>query len=94
MSKKVLFATLQTIELLLFLSPERFITSSKIRERFPEIPSATLDAKLRKLKKQGFVKVLEKERKIAGDDRLEYKLSIEGEKVRKELMKYVKKIAV
>ena len=80
MSEKILFGTLDTIELLLFLSSlgGEFITSSKIRERFPKIAGNTLNMKLNKLVEQEFVERVEKERKTAGADRMEYKLTQKG----------------
>lgn len=94
MSKKILFGTLDTIELLLFLSSfeGKFITSSKIRERFPKIARNTLNMKLNKLVDQEFVEKLEKERKTAGADRMEYKLTQEGRDMTDKLVKILKEI--
>lgn len=89
MSKKVLFGTLDTIELILFLSSSggKSVTSSKIREIFPQMARVTLDAKLRKLAKQGFIERVEKERKTAGADRMEYMLVKKGSELKDKLLK-------
>ncbi len=88
MSKKVLFGTLDTIELILFLSSsrEKSVTSSKLREIFPEMARTTLDAKLRKLAKQEFVERVEKERKTYGIDRMEYILTKKGRELKTKLI--------
>jgi len=88
MSKKILFGTLDTIELLIFLSSfgEKYTTSSKLREKFPDIKRHTLDMKLKKLKEQKLVEWLVKKAKTAGADKREYRLTKEGIKVCKDLI--------
>lgn len=94
MSKKILFGTLDTIELLLFLSSfgNSFVTSSKIREKFPKIARNTLNLKLNKLAEQKLIERLEKVRKVAGADRMEYKLTQTGREMTDELVKILKQI--
>ena len=87
MSIKNLFGTFRTLELLLFLPDDQFVSSSEIRKKFLEIKSGTLNAKLRKLKEEGLVEVLVKERlERAGDDKKEYKVSEDGKWIREELV--------
>jgi len=92
MSKKILFGILDTIEVFLYLSPDKFITSGLIRRNFPEIKYDTMYKKLRTLLKQGFVEVLEKSGEFAGDDRTAYKLTILGVEVRKGLIGRMRKL--
>ena len=71
--------TFEIVKLLLFLPEDHFITSSEIRRYFSEIKPGTLNAKLRKLKKEGLIEVRLKEKlERAGDDRQEYKLTKSG----------------
>lgn len=86
MSKKILFGTLNTIELLLFLSPEKFKTSKIIRNQFPNIGYDTMYKKLKTLLKQDFIEVLEKKGDFAGDDRTEYKLTQLGIQEKNDLI--------
>lgn len=94
MSKKILFGTLDTIELLIFLNSfgEKYTTSSKLREKFPDIKRHTLDMKLKKLKEQMLVEWLVKKPKTAGADKREYRLTKEGMKVCKDLIELNLKI--
>ena len=86
MSVKNLFGSLETIALLLYLSPNNFIESSQIRDQFNHILEGTLNAKLRKLEQQGMVKIQKKKQlKRAGDDKNRYRLTSMGKKVREEL---------
>lgn len=86
MSKKILFGVLDTIKLLLVLSPDKFITSSVIRKSFPTTKYNTLYKKLKTLLQQGYLEVLEKPGEFAGDDRTEYKLTPSGEQIRNKLV--------
>ncbi len=88
MSKKILYGTLDTINLLIFLSSfgEKYTTSSKLREKFPDIKRHTLDMKLKKLKEQKLVEWLIKKPQIAGADKREYRLTKEGVKVCNDLI--------
>ena len=86
MSKETLFGLLDTIELLLFLSPDNYITSSTFRERFSHTLSGTIYNRLIILRNQGFVEVLKKKPIRAGDDTNEYRLTAEGVKFRNELI--------
>ncbi|MFW9939389.1 MAG: hypothetical protein ACFFFT_00015 [Candidatus Thorarchaeota archaeon] len=92
MSIKVIKGSLDTLALLRFLSPDTYITSSLIRERFSEIKPGTLRKKLETLVNQKVVEKLKKTGERAGDDRTEYKLTAKGEKVRAELVDYASKI--
>ncbi len=87
MSIMTKFGIFEILKLFLFLSVDRFITSSEIRGHFSEIKSGTLNAKLRKLKKEGLIEVRLKEKlERAGDDRQEYKLTKSGVGKREELV--------
>jgi len=92
MSIKVIRGSLDTLALLLFLSPDRYITSSLIRDRFKEIKPGTLRKKLETLVSQKVVEKLKKTGDRAGDDRTEYKLTAKEEKIRAELVDYASKI--
>jgi len=92
MSIKVIRGSLDTIALLLFLSPDTYITSSLIRERFREIKPGTLRKKLETLVRQEVVEKLKKTGDRAGDDRTEYKLTAKGEKIRAGLVAYALRI--
>lgn len=92
MSIKVIRGSLDTLALVLFLSPDTYITSSLIRERFKEIKPGTLRKKLETLVSQKVVEKLKKTGDRAGDDRTEYKLTVKGEKVRAELVTHALKI--
>jgi len=92
MSIKVIRGSLDTIALLLFLSPDKYITSSLIRDRFKEIKPGTLRKKLETLISQEVVEKLKKTGDRAGDDRIEYKLTAKGEKVRTELADYASRV--
>jgi len=92
MSIKVIRGSLDTIALLLFLSPDKYITSSLIRDRFKEIKPGTLRKKLETLVSQEVVEKLKKTGDRAGDDRTEYRLTAKGEKVRVELVAYASKV--
>jgi len=92
MSIKVIRGSLDTLALLLFLSPDKYITSSLIRERFKEIKPGTLRKKLETLASQEVVEKLKKTGDRAGDDRTEYKLTAKGEKVRSELIDHASRI--
>jgi len=92
MSIKVIKGSLDTIALLLFLSPDKYITSSLIRDRFKEIKPGTLRKKLETLISQGVVKKSKKRGDRAGDDRTEYKLTVKGKEIRAELVVYTSKI--
>lgn len=86
MSEKILFGSLDTLELVLFLSPKKYITSSIIRKKFPKIFSETIRHKLKKLGQQGFVEKRTKKGEYAGDDRTEFKLTDTGTKLRLKLV--------
>ena len=88
MSITVLKGSLETIALLLFLRHDKYITSSKIREKFKNTLSGTLYMRLKKLIDQGLLLKLTKKGEFAGDDRTEYKLSVKGLKVRESLIDY------
>ncbi|MBA7668952.1 hypothetical protein ES703_77072 [subsurface metagenome] len=92
MSIKVIRGSLDTIALLLFLSPDKYITSSLIRERFKEIKPGTLRKKLETLVSQDVMEKLKKTGDRAGDDRTEYKLTTKGEKVRSELIDHASRV--
>ena len=92
MSIKVIRGSLDTLALLLFLSPDKYITSSLIRERFKEIKPGTLRKKLETLVSQEVVEKLNKTGDRAGDDRTEYKLTTKGIKIRAELVDYSSRI--
>lgn len=87
MSEKIFFGFLDTLELLLFLSPKKYITSKIIRKKFNKIPSPTLRSKLKKLVQQGFIKKKIKAGDFAGDDRTEFKLTVRGVDMRNRLVK-------
>ncbi len=87
MSIANIFGIFNTMKLLLFLSVDHFITSSRIRSHFSEIKVGTLNAKLRELKKKQLVEIQVKEHlERAGDDRQEYRLTKEGVRKREELV--------
>jgi len=87
MSTAYIAGILNGLKLLLFLPVDHFITSSEIRRYFSEIKPGTLNAKLRKLKKEGLIEVRLKEKlERAGDDRQEYKLTKSGLANREELV--------
>ena len=88
MSITVLKGSLETIELLIFLRHDNYITSRKIREKFKNTSSGTLYMRLKKLIYQGLLLKLTKKGDFAGDDRTEYKLSEKGLIVRKDLIDY------
>jgi len=76
----------------LYSVEDSFVTSSKIRERFSNIARNTLDMKLNKLVEQEFVEKSEKERKKAGADRMEYKLTQTGREMTDDLVMILKGI--
>ena len=86
MSVKIIQGSLDTLELLLFLSDDQFITSGDIRRKFETIKSGTVDAKLRKLRNEGIIEITHQEIIRAGDDRYGYKLTKHGVGVREELL--------
>lgn len=87
MSTAYITGILNGLKLLLFLPVDHFITSSEIRSHFSEINPGTMNAKLRKLKKEGLVEVQLKEKlDRAGDDRQEYRLTKNGVEKREELV--------
>jgi len=87
MSTAYIVGILNGLKLLLFLPVDHFITSSEIRSHFPEIHPTTMNAKLRKLKKDGLIEVQFKEKlDRAGDDRQEYRLTKNGVEKREELV--------
>lgn len=86
MSKKVLFGSLDTLAILLFLSPKKYITSGIIRRQFSSIEPGTIYKKLKKLEQQGIVEKKTKKGDYAGDDRTEFKLTEDGAKMRIKLV--------
>jgi len=86
MSEKILFGALDTLELLLFLSPKKHITSGIIRKNFQKIAPQTIRHKLKKLVQQGFIEKKTKKGDRAGDDRTEFKLTEIGDKLRIKLL--------
>lgn len=86
MSKKVLFGSLDTLAILLFLSPKKYITSGIIRKQFNTIEPGTIYKKLKKLGQQGIIEKKTKKGNFAGDDRTEFKLTEDGAKMRVKLV--------
>ncbi len=86
MSRKVLFGALDTLEILLFLSSKKYISSGIIRKKFHLIKPGTIYQKLKKLMAQGFIVNKSKKMTRAGDDRMEYKLTEEGKKLKNSLV--------
>jgi len=68
---------IENIAIMKFLKSENFITSSKIREAFPDIKSGTLEQRLRDLANQKLLIKREREYGLA-EDKIEYKLSERG----------------
>ena len=92
MSKKRLFGSLETIELLFYLTPENFITSGIIRTHFNTVPYHTIYKRLTTLVEQGFIETMEKLGDFAGDDRMEYKVTELGMQFRKEITERMLKL--
>ncbi len=92
MSKKRLFGSLATIELLFYLSSENFITSGIIRTQFNTVPYQTIYKRLTTLKNQGYVEEMEKSGDYAGDDRREYKVTESGLQFREEITENMVKL--
>ncbi|HDZ18482.1 hypothetical protein LCGC14_0748260 [marine sediment metagenome] len=86
MSKKVLFGALDTLEILLFLSSKKYISSGVIRKKFHMIKPGTIYQKLKKLMAQGFIVKKSKKMDRAGDDQMEYKLTEGGKKLKHSLV--------
>ena len=86
MSKKVLFGVLDTLEILLFLSSKKYISSGAIRKKFHLIKPGTIYQKLKKLIAQGFIVKKSKKMIRAGDETMEYKLTEEGIRFRSSLV--------
>ncbi|KKM64413.1 hypothetical protein LCGC14_1501610 [marine sediment metagenome] len=86
MSKKVLFGVLDTLEILLFLSSKKYISSGAIRKKFHLIKPGTIYQKLKKLIAQGFIVKKSKKMIRAGDETMEYKLTEEGIRLRGSLV--------
>jgi DNA-binding PadR family transcriptional regulator len=92
MSVKILQGSLNTLELLLFLSDDQFITSGDIRRNFETIKAGTVDAKLRKLRDEGLIEINHQEILRAGDDRYAYKLTKKGSITRNDLLQKTMRI--
>lgn len=88
MSVTVLKGSLETFALLLFLKPDKYITSKKIRGYFKNTLEGTLYMRLQKLIQQELVVKLKKRGNFAGDDRSEYALTPKGKFLAKELLDY------
>lgn len=88
MSIPRIFNSLRIIALFQFLSTDKFITSSKIRELFPKTYEKTLYQRLGAFHSSGLIEKLEKKGDRAGEDRREYKLTPEGNKIKKKLNDY------
>ena len=86
MSERLLFGSFDTLEILLFLSPKKFISSGIIRKNFKVISPGTIRQKLYSLIQQGFVEKKTKKGDRAGDDRTEFKLTVLGDKLRLKLL--------
>ncbi len=86
MSEKILFGSLDTLELLLFLSPKKYITSGAIRKKFDVIAPETIRNKLNKRVQEGSIEKKTKKGDHAGDDRTEFKLTDAGAKLRVKLV--------
>lgn len=92
MSVKILQGSLDTLEILLFISDSQFITSGDIRRKFEKIKAGTMDDKLRKLHNEGVIEIKQQKIVRAGDDRYGYKLTKYGVVVRKELLQKTMRI--
>ena len=92
MSKKRLYGSLATIELLFYLPSEHFITSGIIHTHFSTVPYQTIYKRLTTLKNQGYIEELEKHGDFGGDDRREYKVTELGVQFRKELTEKIVKL--
>ena len=92
MSKKRILGLLDTIRLLFYLSPEKFITSGIIRNHFNTVPYHTIYKRLTTLMKQGYIEGMEKSGDYAGDDRMEYKVTELGKKFLKEIIEKMVKL--
>ena len=79
---------LRSIVILKLLDIDSFTTSRKIRNLFPDLSQDTLYSKINALASFGFIEILKKGGAFGGDDRREYKLTIEGKRLRDKLIKY------
>jgi len=86
MSKKVLFGSLDTLAILLFLSSKKYITSGIIRREFNSIEPGTIYKKFKKLEQQGIIEKKTKKGNFAGDDLAEFKLTEDGAEMRGKLV--------
>ncbi|MFW9971993.1 MAG: hypothetical protein ACFFDF_17520 [Candidatus Odinarchaeota archaeon] len=86
MSKNYISGIFDTFALLKFLPSNKFLSSGELRKKFADIKSGTLNAKLRKLHRDGLIDFREKVLERAGDDKREYKLNTNGIKARNDLV--------
>ncbi len=88
MSSTRMWNALRSIVILKRLDIERFTTSRKIRNLFPDLSQDTLYSKINALASFGFIEILKKGGEFGGDDRREYKLTVEGKELRDKLIQY------
>ncbi len=78
--------SLENINLLRFLKSDLFITSSKIKENFPQVKNRTLHQWLEDFSEEGII--LKKDRDYGlAEDKVEYKLSEKGLNILDDLLR-------
>jgi DNA-binding HxlR family transcriptional regulator len=85
--------SLETLELLMCLHPKRFYNSSIIRESLEKSNLNTLNSRLDRLTKRGLIDKRNISEKLKpGGDKIKYKLTKEGNKLKEELKEKAKNI--
>ncbi len=85
--------SLEILELLMCLNRNKFLTSSKIRDNLKNYNLNTLNSRLDRLTKTGLIEKKNISGKLKpGGDKIQYKLSKEGNKLKGELIKKAKGI--